>query len=79
MGLDAVMDWENIVKSASEPDLLRSELNATLRSADEARLAGRRIEAVQIIEEAWTLSDRLVAATARHQSGRLLDSEEASA
>ena len=76
MGSDAVMDWESLVKTASEPDLLRSELNATLRLADEARTAGRRIEAVQFIEEAWALSDRLAVSKSR---GRLLDSEEASA
>ncbi len=76
MHLDAAMDWQKLTKTASEPGHLRSEINATLRMADEAGKGSDRAEAVRLIEEAYAMSDRLAVMTAGLGSGRLLDSEE---
>jgi hypothetical protein len=72
------MDWGMLVKSASEPDLLRSEFISTLRAADEAQLADDRAEATRRIEEAYALSDHLTLLISGEKSGRLFDSEETS-
>ena len=71
------MDWQNLTKSASEPSLLRSELSATLRMADEANTIGYRAEVIRLIQEAYAMSDRFALITAGVPSTRLLGSEEA--